>query len=128
MKPFLSMVCCLAFTGCSGPTENRKSDAPTQSDTIKSTVEKVALPMPKEQEVPLIADAVITSTTFYYVSGPQQSRPPEGEFAAGTRVTIAKMNGAYLLVTDKKGLAAWVSADSVSREPTPRTKNEINQK
>ena len=128
MKPFLSMVCCLAFMGCSAPTENRKSDAPTPSDTSKSAVEKLALPMPKEQEVPLVADAVITSKTVYYVSGPQQSRPPEGEFAAGTRVTIAKMNGAYLLVTDKKGLTAWVSADSVSREPTPRTKNEINPK
>ena len=128
MKPFLSIVCCLVFIGCSAPTENRKSDSPDAPDTSKPTFEKLTQPAPKANRVPLVANAVITSKTVYYVGGPQQSRPPEGEFTAGTKVTIAKMNGHYLLVTDKKGLTAWVSADSVTREPTPRTKNETNKK
>ena len=119
MRTFLSIVGCLAVIACSAPTENRKSDSPTQSETIGPTIEKRALPAPKANQVHLIADAVITSKTVYYVSGPQQSRPPEGEFEIGTRVSVEKINGAYLLVTDKKGITAWVSADSVSREPTP---------
>ena len=128
MKWFLSIVCCLSFIACSSPTENRKTDAPTRPESSKPSIEKFTLTGPKTQDVPQVADAVITSKTVYYMGGPQQSRPPEGEFAAGTRVTVAKINGAYLLVTDKKGLTAWVSADSVSREPTPRTKDGANKK
>ena len=120
MKPFLSIVCCLLFFACSAPTKNRNSDAPVQQATSTATMKPRTLPTPKSNQVPQVTDAVITSKTVYYISGPQQSRPPDGEFEAGTRVRVERINGAYLLVTNRKGQTAWVDADSVSREPTTR--------
>ena len=128
MQTLVRIVYCLVFFACVTPAENRRADAPTLPESTSLSTEALTLSVPKANQVPLVADAVITASTAYYVSGPQQSRPPEGQFDAGTRVTIAKRNGAYLLVTDKKGLTAWVNADAVSREPTPRTNATTKEK
>jgi len=62
---------------------------------------------------------VITAETEYYTSGPQQGRPPDGKFPAGTNVSIVKNSGSYVLVRSDGGVEAYVSADAVKqREDT----------
>ncbi len=128
MKYFVRIVYCLVLFACAKPAENRKSDAPILPDSNRSSAQALTVPVPNATQVALTADAIITTKTAYYIGGPQQSRPPEGQFEAGTRVIVAEDNGAYLLVTDKKGLTAWVTADAVSREPNPRSKEKTEKR
>ncbi len=59
---------------------------------------------------------VIASETEYYTTGPQQSRPPDGKFPAGTRVNIVEEAGSYLLVRSEGGEEAYVAADVVKKQ------------
>ena len=56
---------------------------------------------------------VITADTVYYMSGPQQARPPEGTFKAGTKVTLVQNAGSYSLVRSAGGVRAYVSTASL---------------
>jgi hypothetical protein len=38
---------------------------------------------------------VITTEVEYYTTGPQQGRPPDGKFRAGTKVNIVQEAGSY---------------------------------
>jgi serpin B len=59
---------------------------------------------------------VITAETEYYVTGPQQGRPPEGSFPIGTKVSIVEEAGSYVLVKSEDGVEAYVAADAVSQQ------------
>jgi len=59
------------------------------------------------------ATHVIAHETNYYMSGPQQARPPEGSFAAGTKVTLISGAGSYSLVRSPDGIEAYVSTDAL---------------
>ena len=59
------------------------------------------------------ATHVITFETNYYVSGPQQARPPEGKFAAGTKVSLIGDAGSYSLVRALDGRQGYVSTDAL---------------
>ena len=45
---------------------------------------------------------------YYYLGGPQQARPPEGQFKPGTRVTLVRKNGSYSVVKSETGITAHV--------------------
>ena len=59
---------------------------------------------------------VITAETEYYETGPQQGRPPEGNFPAGTKVNVVEEAGSYVLVKSDSGVEAYVTADAVSQQ------------
>ncbi len=46
---------------------------------------------------------------YYYLGGPQQARPPEGQFKPGTRVTLVRKNGSYSVVKSETGITAHVA-------------------
>jgi len=56
---------------------------------------------------------VVTTETVYYMSGPQQARPPEGKFKAGTKVTLLQKAGSYSVVRSAGGVQAYVSTASL---------------
>jgi serpin B len=56
---------------------------------------------------------VIAAETEYYTTGPQQGRPPDGKFLAGTKVTVVEKSGSYVLVKSEGGAEAYVAADAV---------------
>lgn len=54
---------------------------------------------------------VVKVTSQYYMDGPQQGRPPDGEFATGTKVRLLQSAGSYSLVLSEEGTEAYVSSD-----------------
>ena len=56
---------------------------------------------------------VVTADTVYYLGGPQQARPPEGTFTAGTRVVLIRDAGSYGQVRSETGVEAYVSSGSL---------------
>ena len=59
---------------------------------------------------------VIAAETEYYTTGPQQGRPPDGKFPAGTMVSIVEEAGSYILVRSENGITAYVAADAVKQQ------------
>ncbi|MBC8324727.1 MAG: DUF1579 domain-containing protein [Verrucomicrobia subdivision 3 bacterium] len=49
------------------------------------------------------------SGAHYYLGGPQQARPPEGQFKPGTRIKLVRKNGSYSIVQSETGITAHVS-------------------
>ena len=58
---------------------------------------------------------VIYAETEYYTTGPQQGRPPDGTFSAGTKVSVVEESGSYVLVKSDGGVEAYVAADAIKR-------------
>ena len=64
---------------------------------------------------------VITAESPYYTSGPQQGRPPDGDFLVGTKVNLAKGDdgsdaptiGSYTLVESEDGIEAYVLTEAL---------------
>ena len=56
---------------------------------------------------------VITTETEYYTTGPQQGRPPDGKFPAGTKVSIIEDAVSYVWVQSGGEIEAYVAADAV---------------
>jgi serpin B len=54
---------------------------------------------------------VISTEAEYYRTGPQQGRPPDGIFEAGTRVQLLKKAGSYSIVRTEDGTKAYVASD-----------------
>jgi serpin B len=59
---------------------------------------------------------VIASETEYYTTGPQQSRPPDGNFPTGTKVSIVEDAGSFVRVRSEKGIEAHVATDAVKQQ------------
>ena len=55
----------------------------------------------------------IGSLAVYYTGGPQQGRPPDGEFEPGTRVKVLHHAGSYSMVRSADGIEAYVSAAAI---------------
>lgn len=58
---------------------------------------------------------VITSETMFYRDGPQQARPADGKFEAGTAVDLIQDAGSYSLVRAADGREGYVSTDAVRK-------------
>ena len=55
----------------------------------------------------------ITTDTEYYLSGPQQARPPEGKLKAGTKVEVLEEAGSYCRVKSEDDVVGFVVTDSL---------------
>ncbi|MBL61816.1 MAG: hypothetical protein CMI30_00245 [Opitutae bacterium] len=58
--------------------------------------------------------------TVFYLTGPQQAKPPDGVFAKGMRVAIILDEGSYSLVTSETGVTAYVSTGSLRKIEPPK--------
>ncbi len=56
---------------------------------------------------------VISGEEVYYLDGPQQMRPPDGKFPAGTRVELVQDSGSYSMVVSEDGIRAYVSTGAL---------------
>ena len=56
----------------------------------------------------------LTRDEPYYLTGPQQGRPPEGTFKKRTNVKLVESAGSYTRVTAGDGTTAWIAADALS--------------
>jgi len=88
------------FVGCS--TES--SQVPSQ--TSEQQAKKTDTPSDSFSHV-------IAAEVEYYTTGPQQGRPPDGKFPAGTKVNIVREAGSYILVRSQDGVEAYVSGDAI---------------
>ncbi len=109
----LSVVC----LGC----ENRAEQARRKATVAKLKQIGVALQnyhQNQETYKPVISEFshVIAQATEYYTTGPQQGRPADGEFSAGTKVRVVEQSGSYLLVQSEAGIKAFVAADAVKQQ------------
>jgi len=71
------------------------------------------LAKPDSKKAPLTHEVVLDSA--YYLVGPQQGHPPEGNFEAGMHVHVDEetLGGSYVWVTTETGLSAWTSFRSL---------------
>ena len=58
---------------------------------------------------------VLQRETEYYLDGPQQARPPDGTFRAGTKVMLLQESGSYSVVQTEDGITAYVSTASLQK-------------
>jgi len=69
--------------------------------------------VPVKRDVSASFPLVITSSRVaYYVTGPQQARPPDGFWEKGARVRLVSKAGSYSVVESESGVTAYVSTDS----------------
>jgi hypothetical protein len=94
----------------------QRDAAPPPSDGSDS---RPAAPGTNETSVPTGFTHVIAVETDYYVDGPQQGRPPDGRFTAGTRMRVLQEAGSYVLVRSPDGIEAYVSTDALQRTDSP---------
>ena len=62
---------------------------------------------------------VVAVESEYYTYGPQQGRPPDGKFPAGTKVSLLTEAGSYVSVRSESGIEAYVAADVVKQQESP---------
>ena len=86
---FSCLVLALEITGCAGTPASEQQAAPAFTH-------------------------VIAADTAYYLTGPQQARPPEGTFTAGTKVRLLREAGSYAQVRAENGTEAYVARDSLA--------------
>ena len=58
---------------------------------------------------------VLTVETEYYLGGPQQARPPDGQFTVGVKVKLIEQAGSYSQVESESGITAYIAADAIQR-------------
>ena len=114
------LVLCIVglFLGCNQPSIRNTAEKPTDDEpTLKF--------QPKEPEaIKAEYTHVIVTETEYYTTGPQQGRPPDGTFQAGTKVTLVEETGSYLLVNAKDGTQGYVAADALEQMKQNSTSEE----
>jgi serpin B len=64
---------------------------------------------------------VIAVETEYYTTGPQQGRPADGRFPAGTKVNLLQTAGSYVLVQSDRNIKAYVAANAVKQNANAGT-------
>ena len=92
----------LLFASCSSPEKKISSSPPLLDPSV--------LGQPFRGPYPFV---VSFPETVYYLTGPQQARPPDGSFAKGTKVALVLNAGSYSLVTSQSGITAYVSSGSL---------------
>ncbi|MBI1983303.1 MAG: hypothetical protein HYS61_03800 [Acidobacteria bacterium] len=56
---------------------------------------------------------VVLCDAEYYLTGPQQARPPDGTLAAGSKVTLRRDAGSYCLVRTEQNVEAYAATDAL---------------
>ena len=106
LSAFLSL---LVLGSCSGPVVEEELPPPL--------VEPSRLGRPFSGPFPFV---VVFPDTAFYLTGPQQARPPDGAFAKGMRVAIVLDAGSYSLVTSETGVTAYVATGSLRKIEPPK--------
>jgi uncharacterized protein YgiM (DUF1202 family) len=57
----------------------------------------------------------LAAETTWYRDGPQQSRPPDGQLPAGTRVRVVEEAGSYVRIAAENGVTGFVAADALKK-------------
>jgi hypothetical protein len=77
----------------------------------------LVVPLPDEwtqsQRPPGGPTHVILHDAEYYLTGPQQARPPDGTLPAGSKVTLLQNAGSYCLVRTEQNVEAYVVTDAL---------------
>ena len=103
MSGWLSLISILLlFASCSSPKVEQQSKPPLLDPSV--------LGRPFKGPYPL---SVAAPDAVYYLTGPQQARPPDGTFKMGTRVALVIDAGSYSLVTSESGITAYVSSSAL---------------
>lgn len=106
----LMIVLCL---GCSPAEDARRKSA-------ENNLKQIELALKNYHATHKSSDStfshVIAAETEYYTTGPQQGRPPDGTFPAGTKVSIVEESGSYVLVQSGDGVEAYIAADAVKQQ------------
>jgi hypothetical protein len=90
------------LAACSSPFAEKKASPPLLDPSV--------LGKPFRGPFPLV---VTFPDTMYYLTSPQQARPPDGFFEKDTRVALVLDAGSHSLVTSESGITAYVSAEAL---------------
>ena len=110
---WIGLVTAMLLAGCTGQAPT----APSETDRQQATQTDAASQEPDNRPGESFSH-VIAVETEYYTTGPQQGRPPDGKFPAGTKVNIVETAGSYTLVRAENGVEAYVAADAVKEIET----------
>jgi serpin B len=106
----LMIVVCL---GCNRAKEARRKAV---QDNLKQIGEELQNYHEAHESSDSVFSHMIAAETEYYTTGPQQGRPPDGKFPAGTKVSIVEEAGNYVLVKSDAGIEAYVAAHAVKQQ------------
>ena len=120
----LFLVVLLGAWGCNNqqPAGNSKENKPAEPATDENNPGQSAAEQPGDANNPEIeapekpavkVTHVISGEEVYYLDGPQQMRPPDGKFPAGTRVELVQDSGSYSMVVSEDGIRAYVSTGAL---------------
>jgi serpin B len=109
---------CFLLTVISLGCENRSEQARRKATVAKLKQMQLALQNYHETYQAPVSEFshMIAVATEYYTTGPQQGRPADGEFSAGTKVKIVEQAGSYVLLQSEAGIKAFVAADAVKQQ------------
>ena len=120
----LFLVVLLGAWGCNNqqPAGNSTESKPAEPATDENNPGQSAAEQPGDANNPEIeapekpavkVTHVISGEEVYYLDGPQQMRPPDGKFPAGTRVELVQDSGSYSMVVSEDGIRAYVSTGAL---------------
>jgi len=99
----------------SDPKTTEKPDqqeSPDQAESDQPADSSNPEIVPAEKNVVKVTH-VIRSEETYYLDGPQQMRPPDGKFKAGTKVELVEEAGSYSVVVSEDGIKAYISTGAL---------------
>ena len=107
---FLATVLCL---GCNSADEARRKAVEKNLNQLSEAIKNY-----EQNREPSVSEFthIISCETDYYTTGPQQNRPPDGTYPAGTRVNIVEDAGSYVLVRSEDTIEAYVTAQHVKKQ------------
>jgi outer membrane protein assembly factor BamB len=107
-----SLLLFVLFLGCNRAEETRRK-------AVKNNLKQIGEALKNYHETHESSASefshVIAAETEYYTTGPQQGRPPDGKFSAGTKVSIVEEAGSYVFVRSKSGVEAYVASDALTQ-------------
>lgn len=96
---------------------NRTEEVRQQA--VAETLKKIELALREYHETQLPPASefthVMAGPTDYYTTGPQQGRPADGTFSAGTRANIVQEAGPYVLIQTESSGKGYVPTDAIER-------------
>ena len=67
-----------------------------------------------QQEAVVTVTHEVVTESEYYSTSPQQGRPSDGMFAAGTKVSVIKDAGNYVLARSAEGVEGYVTSEALT--------------